>query len=422
MKKRLLLITNGYPFGESERGFLTEEVKVLSSQFELYIMALESREELRYPTDGIVHIEQYRFSSLRKSRRFDALPSVFQMASLREAWTCAKRNGFSNPLWNLRRVLYTRFNVWEMEQQIAKLVETRKIDMVYTYWCTECTVAAVSLKKRFPNLKVVTRFHGVDLYEERTEENWQPFRKEIAKKADALCFACDYGRTYFTERWGREYAGKMGVFYLGSPDYGTLTPNTGDALRLVSCSHLVGLKRVELIIKGLASLPDTVKLRWDHFGDGVERQTLEKLAEEELGNCPNIRWEFHGFVPNAALAEEYRKTEPQLFITTSSTEGGAPVSIQEVFSMGVPAIGTPIGGIPDLILDGHTGFLLPQDVGAADVAAAIQKYAELPETDKQEMSKRVRRHWEEKFDAKQNAQRFAAYLQNILLQEESAEL
>lgn len=89
--------------------------------------------------------------------------------------------------------------------------------------------------------------------------------------------------------------------------------------------------------------------------------------------------------------------------------------------MGIPAIGTPIGGIPDLILDGDTGFLLSQDVDAAQVASAIQKYAALPEEQRQEMSKRVRRRWEDKFDAKQNAQHFAAHLQNILMQEESAE-
>ena len=142
MKKRLLLITNGYPYGESERGFLTEEVKVLSEQFELFIMALESKDELRYPTDGIRHIEQYRFSSLRQSRQFQSLPSVFQAESFRESWAYAKANGFSNPIGDLRRVLYARYNVWEMEQQIGRLIEAEKIDIVYTYWGTECSVAA----------------------------------------------------------------------------------------------------------------------------------------------------------------------------------------------------------------------------------------------------------------------------------------
>lgn len=414
MKKRLLLITNGYPYGESERGFLTEEVKILSAQFDLYIMALDNGDDLRYPTDGISHIEQYRYSSFRQTRQFRALPYVFQMASLREGWQYAKSKGFSNPLGDFRRILYCRFNVWEMEQQIAELVRSNSIDMVYTYWCTECTVAAVNLKKRFPHLKVVTRFHGMDLYEERTAENWQPFRKEIAKKADGLCFACEYGRTYFMERWGTEYADKMGVFYLGSPDYGVQPYSRTEHLRLVSCSNLIPLKRVDLIVESLAFLPKTVRVFWNHFGDGVERAKLEELAKERFCNCPNIQWKFHGFVPNGTLAEKYREIGPDLFITTSSTEGGAPVSMQEVFSMGIPAIGTPIGGIPDLIVDGQTGFLLPQNVKPQDVAAALMRYVALTDTQKREMTAAVRHRWEEKFNAKTNAVQFAAYLQNLL--------
>ena len=412
MKKRLLLITNGYPFGESERGFLTEEVKVLSSQFELFIMALESQDELRYPTDGIRHIEQYRFSSLRQSRQYRSLPSVFQAESFLEAWAYAKANGFSNFIGDARRVFYARFNVWEMEQQIGRLVETEKIDIVYTYWGTECSVAAANLKKRFPGLKVVSRFHGVDLYEERTAENWQFFRKELARKADVLGFICQYGRDYFKERWGAKYADKMHVFYLGSADYGMREHNGTECLRIVSCSNLIPLKRVHMIIEGLAALPETVRVCWDHFGEGAERAKLEALAEEKFGGHANIQWVFHGFVPNAALPDEYRKLMPDLFITTSSTEG-LPVSIQEAFSMGIPAIGTNVGGIPDLIIDGRTGFMLPQDVQASDVAEAIMRYDAMPEEEKRKMSDAVRRHWEENFNAKENAVRFAAYLQNL---------
>ena len=179
------------------------------------------------------------------------------------------------------------------------------------------------------------------------------------------------------------------------------------------CSNLIPLKRVNLIIEGLAALPETVEVRWDHFGGGVERANLEALANEKLGNRPNMQWTFHGFVPNWTLAEEYRKIMPDLFITTSSTEG-LPVSIQEAFSMGMPAIGTPIGGIPDLIIDGRTGFMLPDDVQVPDVAKAIMRYAELSEQRKQEMSAGVRQHWEAKFNAKENAVRFAAYLQGLV--------
>ena len=160
-------------------------------------------------------------------------------------------------------------------------------------------------------------------------------------------------------------------------------------------------------------LPETISICWDHFGDGVERAKLEALAKEKFCDRPNIQWRFHGFVPNWTLAEEYRKIMPDLFITTSSTEG-LPVSIQEAFSMGIPAIGTLVGGIPDLIVDGKTGFLLPQNVQAEDAAKAIMRYAALSMDDKQAMTAAVRHHWEERFNAKENAVRFAAYLQGLV--------
>ena len=65
MKKRLLLITNGFPFGQSERSFLTEEAKELAESFDLLILALENRDELLYSIDGIQRIERYSIPPFR---------------------------------------------------------------------------------------------------------------------------------------------------------------------------------------------------------------------------------------------------------------------------------------------------------------------------------------------------------------------
>lgn len=414
MKKRLLLITNGFPFGQSERSFLTEEAKELAEAFDLLILALENRDELLYSTDGIQRIERYSIPPFRKNCSFGAIKSFLEAATLREVWQCGRKNRFAGLFEVLKEILYFRFKAWEMERQIGALVESEKIDIVYTYWCTGATLGAVKLKKRFPHLKVITRFHGMDLYEERKNINWQPFRKEIARKADSLCFACEYGRTYFAQHWGAEHAGKMHLSYLGSTDRGVLALQKMDKLRILSCCDLIPLKRVELIIKGLALLPETMPVSWDIFGDGTERKMLEKLAMEEFAKCPNITWKFHGFVPNEELTEEYRKLSPQLFITTSSTEGGAPVSIQEVFSMGIPAIGTRVGGVPDLILDGETGYLLPEQAEPTHVAKTILRFAALTDEKKQIMRDAVRHRWAEKFDAKKNAVQFTAYLQELV--------
>lgn len=414
MKKRLLLVTAGFPFGESERSFLSEEVKHLAAEFDLFVMAPQNQDKLLYPTDGIQKIVRYHFPSLRKSLSVAMLKNVFHPATLCEVWKCWNKNGFSNLFPAFREIVYFRFCAWELEKQLTELVQAEKIDAVYTYWSTACALGAVDLKKRFPHLKVVTRFHGMDLYEERTKIHWQPFRNRIARMADGLCFACEYGRAYFARHWGKDCAHKMGLFYLGSTDRGILNDGNRKPLQIISCSNLIPLKRVEVIIEALAMLPETVEIAWDMFGDGQEREKLEELARKRLGSCSNIRWKFHGFVPNALLTQEYGKILPQLFITTSSTEGGAPVSIQEAFSMGIPAIGTEVGGIPDLILDGQTGYLIPQTAEPAHVAKAIEKFVALPENEKLRMRDAARQRWELKFDAVKNGAKFAEYLRTLV--------
>ena len=91
-----------------------------------------------------------------------------------------------------------------------------------------------------------------------------------------------------------------------------------------------------------------------------------------------------------------------------------PVSLQETSAMGIPAVGTAVGGIPEVIMDGKTGFLLPQNPETADVTGAILKYLNLTQAQRQEMSDAAVTLWQEKFDAKKNAQRFAAFLQELV--------
>jgi glycosyltransferase involved in cell wall biosynthesis len=295
---------------------------------------------------------------------------------------------------------------------MERLVEEQHIDVVYTYWANEPAVAACLLKKKYPQLRFVTRFHGHDLYQERKASSWQPFRHLIRDHADRLVFACQVALDYFTQNWGGN--DKAQLHYLGCAEAPKCAHESSSALRVVSCSNLIPLKRVEMIIDALALLPDVGQVQWHHFGDGAEREKLEALAREKLCRCTNIRWEFYGFVPNDMLTEAYKKIKPDLFLTASSTEGGAPVSIQEAFSMGIPAVGTPVGGIPDLIKDGQTGFLLPEQTQAHHLAEAIECFASLPQTKQRQMAASARLLWKEKFDAKENAVRFAAYLQKLI--------
>ena len=132
-------------------------------------------------------------------------------------------------------------------------------------------------------------------------------------------------------------------------------------------------------VKGVKYLIDAVKLLdSDKFelhiaGDGPEREKLEKPAS------PNIF--FHGYQTGKNLEELYKKADifvlPSIVDDAGYTEGLGTVLL-EAANFSVPLIGTNVGGIPDIIINGKTGILVPQKDHLA-LRDAVKKLAENPE-------------------------------------------
>lgn len=100
-------------------------------------------------------------------------------------------------------------------------------------------------------------------------------------------------------------------------------------------------------------------------GDGPEAASLRALAEE-LGISDRVVFagERHD-VPELLSASD-------VFVLSSTSEG-LPLSMVEAMATGLPVVSTAVGGIPALIADGETGFLVPSD----DVGTLAAKLAEL---------------------------------------------
>ena len=220
------------------------------------------------------------------------------------------------------------------------------------------------------------------------------------------------GLDYFAQKWGEDNRDKLELHYLGCRDAEQTAKAKSETLRLVSCSNVIPLKRVGYIIDGIALLPENLKIRWDHFGDGSELEVLKKKAEDIFGS--HISWEFHGRVPNHEIEGWYHQLDPDLFLTTTSTEGGVPVSIQEAFAMGIPAIGTAVGGVPELVIDGQTGYLLPENMKPEELTKAIVHFVNLSVEEKLMMSENARKLWAELYDAEHNSDVFVNVLKEML--------
>lgn len=407
--KNLLLVTQGFPYGETERGFLPTEYDALSRHFHLTVLSFGTQDPLLYPVaEGVDH-RRYDWGGSLKPAGL-----LYQLGRREVRQELKKALGDSLSLFPRRagRILAYSYRAQQVTELLRRLIIDKQIDIVYTYWCVQITIAALRLKKEFPHLKVVTRFHGMDLYPEQTAENWEPLMPYVAENADHLLFVSQLGRQFFLDNWGRQWAEKATVSYIGCRSLPVVESVSDEPLVLVSCSSLIPIKRVERIVDGLAALPQEVPVHWHHFGNGELEETVAAQAARCLENKGAIRYTFHGYVQNAQLPEIYRQVGAQLFITTSSTEG-LPVSMMEAYAMGIPVVATAVGGIPEMVQDGENGFLLSADPTAEDVAQAILCYTALPAQDKAAMSRCALASWQEHFDAAANAEKLMTFLAQL---------
>jgi glycosyltransferase involved in cell wall biosynthesis len=127
-----------------------------------------------------------------------------------------------------------------------------------------------------------------------------------------------------------------------------------DDIVLVTASRLSLKNATDDIIRALPQLPPRCKLLI--LGVGEDEQMLRKLVD---GLGLKERVVFAGYRSHAELPELLRSSE--IFIRPSLSEGLGN-SFLEAMAAEIPIIATPVGGIPDFLVEGETGvFCQPRD-------------------------------------------------------------
>jgi glycosyltransferase involved in cell wall biosynthesis len=139
---------------------------------------------------------------------------------------------------------------------------------------------------------------------------------------------------------------------------------SGTAPVVGTVARLVALKDIGLLLESARLLSERVPgLRVIVVGDGPERAALERQAASlGLGECVEFRGEIRPAWPVLR--------ELQVYALTSVSEG-APLSVLEAMSMGLPIVATAVGGVPDMLDDGVSGFLVPRHEDRGLTAAAL---------------------------------------------------
>lgn len=128
-------------------------------------------------------------------------------------------------------------------------------------------------------------------------------------------------------------------------------------------ANLVPEKGLDLLLKALALLPETVRLLV--VGEGPERERLTALAES-LGVASRVEWA--GRVPADSLPAWYARMH---VVAMPSRRESFGVVALEAAACGRPVIASRIDGLPETVADGKSGLLVPAgDVGALSAALA----------------------------------------------------
>ena len=142
-------------------------------------------------------------------------------------------------------------------------------------------------------------------------------------------------------------------------------PDCKKPLRLGFCGRIDPIKGIELLLQWMSAAKDAkqdVQLVIRGHGDEAYEQYLITLVSTMgLEN----RVAFEG--PKKGLDKIFGELDA--IVVPSRTPDPLPRSVMEAMAVGLPVMGYPAGGIPDMIVPGKSGFLVKTD---ADFVAAVK--------------------------------------------------
>lgn len=364
---RLLLLTYGFPYGDGEE-FLETEMPILAREFAEVVIV---------PFGHDVQSDTIRPLPPNCSARIDLTREIFSRfvatqhaGSLKFFRRCGMRhcadflaNAIKVRPICLREISDFQFYADAIAQTIVAAYGVDAFDVGYSYWATRPALALSYLKRINGRFAAVTRAHGYDVFSERSSKNHLPFHCQILKGTDALHTCCDMAREYLIRKYPR-YRQKIHRSYLGVSSQDMAKQSEDGVLRIVSCSRMIGIKRVEDIAKAVGRCAG--RIHWTHIGDGPLRQNVEQIVR---GFPEHITCELPGHLDHADVMAHYRHGPVDVFVNFSLSEA-LPVSIMEAMSFGVPCIAPNVGGVSEII-DASCGWLLPNGSSPTELTALI---------------------------------------------------
>src|SRR4051812_4317229 len=254
------------------------------------------------------------------------------------------------------------------------------------------------LAARLAGITYSVTLHAKDIFHEDVDDT---VLAERLRDAAAAVTVSDYNERYLRARYGdatdtlvRIYNGiDLEQFAPALPD---VRPRT-----VVGVGRLVEKKGFQHLVDAVALLRDRGRPAClELVGSGVEEQPL-RARVRALGLDDLVT--FHGPLTQAETRERVRAAAvlaAPCVVGADGNRDGLPTAILEGLALGTPVVATPVTGIPEAVVDGRTGLLVPEGDAEA-LADALDRLLGDPEL-RCRLAEAGRAHVEAHFDVRTN--------------------
>lgn len=243
--------------------------------------------------------------------------------------------------------------------KMAKVAETENLDLLHVHYAIPHSISAILARESLkPNrqLPVITTLHGTDITLVGADRSYLPITRYGIVQSDGVTAISHYLKDATKEIFHFDDITVIPNFVCAS-DYNrhpvdelrkTLAPN-GEPL-LVHVSNFRPVKRPVDCVEILARvLKKVTNARLVMVGDGSERMNVEHRAR-----CLGI-YEKCSFVGKQPNIVDYLSAADVLLLPSEQESFG--LAALEAMACEVPVIASRVGGVPEVVNDGETGFL-----------------------------------------------------------------
>jgi glycosyltransferase involved in cell wall biosynthesis len=355
---------------------------------------------LKLPDDGKFHAE---LSRVRAPVTY--LPSTL-VDQFKRAGAENRRLLKERPLRYLKvlaHVVRQRKPIYALKRmmQAAKVVaEAERADIRHLHAHFATSAARVAFyASMLSDLTFSFTAHAKDIYQEDKDE--AHLREKLAA-AKLVVTVSEYNRRHLLKvhdgaRVERVYNG-IDLEKFGPADFRTTPPT------VLSIGRLVEKKGVLDLVEACRTLKERgVPFRCEIVGKGeLEPQIRSRVATLGLEDVISLP----GPCPQDEVRDLYRRSDvfvAPCVVARNGNRDGLPTAILEAMASGLPVVSTPVTGIPEAVVNGETGALVPERDPEA-LADALQDLLEDPKL-REKLGIAGRRRAEDLFELRSNVSR-----------------